>query len=93
MHLFLLMFIMVLNVALPCSKLSILAFLFEIFETFLCLLLFSYIIFFRVLDMHQLQILFAKILIYLENKSKNKLVPLHATEALEGRGDIAPIHS
>jgi hypothetical protein len=53
---------------LPYSKLLEFAFVFEIVETFLCLLLFYHIKVVRLLELHQSQIPFAKIPMYLAIK-------------------------
>jgi hypothetical protein len=67
MRFFLLMFMLVLNFVLPCLKLLAFTFLFEILEIFLSLLLVPHIKVVPLLDLHQPQIPFAKILIYLVN--------------------------
>lgn len=63
--LFSLMFLMVLNVVLPCLKLLAYAHLFEILWILICLQLASHVKFIAVLDEDYLQILFIKTLIYL----------------------------
>jgi hypothetical protein len=65
MHFFLLMSTVALNVVLPYLKLLAFVFLLKISEIFLCLLLVLHIKFVPLLDVHQLQMLFAEILIYL----------------------------
>jgi hypothetical protein len=66
MRVFLLISITVLNFAPPYLKL--LAFLLEILETFLYLLLVPHVKFVTPLDVCQSQMLYAKMLTYLENK-------------------------
>jgi hypothetical protein len=57
----------VLNYVLPDLKILEFAFLFEIFDISLCLLLVPRINVASVLDVHQLHIPFSKILMYTEN--------------------------
>jgi hypothetical protein len=67
MHIFLSIFIKVLSFVLPFVKPLAFMFLLKILETFLCLLLVPHIKIDPLLDVHQLQIPFVKILTHLVN--------------------------